>query len=163
VGCIGSGLYHGCLNAPKKKLHPAARKPLDKIGILVHNISTVFIPKIKLTRLMAVAYMAAAITGAFTFALTDSFPVLDIGKDELAPGGIFAPIDYAVGCLAEDSTAVGKAGRHSFSPVRNNLLRIDMATGLQNTETLFSHVSLRTIEETNHLNKKNVILLKLRI
>jgi hypothetical protein len=22
VGCFGSGLYHGCLNAPKKKLHP---------------------------------------------------------------------------------------------------------------------------------------------
>jgi hypothetical protein len=28
LGCFGSGLYHGCLNAPKKKLHPRKRSGL---------------------------------------------------------------------------------------------------------------------------------------
>jgi hypothetical protein len=123
----------------------------------------VFFPKIKWARLAVAVYMAAAITGTFTFALADSFPDVRMEKDELTPSGIFAPIDYVVGCLAEGNGVTGKAGKYSSSPARNNFLRIDVLIGLQNTETLFSHVSLRAIEETNHLDKKNAILLKLRI
>jgi hypothetical protein len=123
----------------------------------------VFLPKTKWARLVVAVYMVFAITGTFTFALADSFPAVDMGKDELGPSRIFAPIDYAVGCLADGNGVTGKTGRSSFSPARNSFLRIDIVPGLQNTETLFSHIFLRTIEETNHLNKKNTILLKLRI
>jgi hypothetical protein len=123
----------------------------------------VFLPKTKWARLVMAVYMIVAITGTFAFALADSFPAVNIGTDELGPSRIFAPIDYAVGCLADGNGITGKAGRYSFSPVRNSFLRIDITPLLQNTETLFSHSFLRTIEETNHLNKKNTILLKLRI
>jgi hypothetical protein len=123
----------------------------------------VFLPKTKWVRLATAVYMAVAITGTFTFALTDSFPDVRMGRDELTPSGIFAPIDYAVGCLAEGNGVTSKTGRYSYSLARNNFLRIDVLIGLQNTETFFSHVSLRAIEETNHLSKKNNILLKLRI
>lgn len=107
--------------------------------------------------------MTAAMTGTFAFALADSFPSVDIGKDKLSSGGIFAPIDYAIYCLVESSGANGKSGRNSFSPVRSNTMRVDMLSVLQKIEILFSYDSLRTIQETNHFNKKNTILLKLRI
>jgi hypothetical protein len=136
---------------------------LDNANILVYNENMVFLPKTKWARFATAVYMAAAIMGTFTFALTDSFPDVGLGKDELTPSGIFAPIDYAVGCLAEGNGVTGKAGKYSSSLARNNFLRIDVLIGLQNMGTLFSHVSLRAIEATNHLDKKNTILLKLRI
>ncbi|MDR1232535.1 MAG: hypothetical protein LBK61_14175 [Spirochaetaceae bacterium] len=141
----------------------ASRRPLDKRKILAHNGDMVVFLKAKWARFVTVAYMATAIMGTFAFALADSFPSINLGKDKLSPGGIFAPIDYAVNCLAEGNSTTGKAGRNSFSPMRNNFSRIDMLPGLQKTETLFSYELLRTIEETNRFDKKNTILLKLRI
>jgi hypothetical protein len=142
---------------------PSGATDLTKENHPYYNNNMVFFPKTEWARFVAGAYMVAALMGTFAFALADSFPGIDIGKDELSPGGIFAPIDYAVNYLAESSGATGKTGRNSFSPVRNNSLRVDMLSGFQKIETLFSYDSLRTIEETNHFDKKNTIFLKLRI
>jgi hypothetical protein len=114
-------------------------------------------------RFVMAAYMVVAIAGTFTFALADSLPVVNAGKDALTPSRVFASIDYTVDCLAESGGVFSKTGRYSFSPVRNSFLRIGVLPGLQNTKAYVSPVLLRTIEETNHLNKKNSILLKLRI
>jgi hypothetical protein len=159
-GVIGCTLAAGA--APSSNC--ALQIPLDKRKLFIHNENDMsFFPKIKWARFLAVAYMTAALTGTFAFALADSFPSVDVKKDKLSSGGIFAPIDYAVYCLAESSGVSGKSGRNSFSPARSNIMRVDMLSELQKIETFFSYDSLRTIQETNHFNKKNTILLKLRI
>jgi hypothetical protein len=109
------------------------------------------------------AYMILAVLGTFTFAVTESLSVADWKTDELRPGGVFAPIDYAIECLAECSGQTGKTGRHPFSTARNGLPRVELPLALQGMETVFALLSLRTIEQMNHFDKKNSILLKLRI
>jgi uncharacterized protein YccT (UPF0319 family) len=112
---------------------------------------------------MLAAYMVFAIMGTFILVLTESFPEVDVREDNLTPVGIFSSIDYSIDCVAENSSLTGKAGRNSLSTTRNGMLRIEMPIGLQNTEMFFSCLSLKTIEETNHFNKKNSIRLQLRI
>jgi hypothetical protein len=112
---------------------------------------------------MLAVYLGFSIMGTFIFALTESFPEVDLAGDELTQGSIFASIDYAIDSLIESGSLIGKARRHSFSVARNVFLRIPSPAELKNFETFFSRLSSRTIEETNHLNKKNYILLKLRI
>ncbi|MDR1470425.1 MAG: hypothetical protein LBT00_14170 [Spirochaetaceae bacterium] len=107
--------------------------------------------------------MVFAIMGTFIFVLMESFPEAHFAGDNITPGGVFASIDYAIDCLVESGSLTGKAGRHSFSVAHKGFLRITTPAALQNAETFFSRLSLRTIEETNHLNKKNAIRLKLRI
>jgi hypothetical protein len=138
-------------------------RPLDKTALFIHNAVMAFFLKQKRLCPLLAAYLVFAIMGTFIFALTESFPAMDLAGDALTPGGVFASIDYAIDCLVESGSVTGRAGRHSFSPARNGFLRITTPAELQKSETFFSRLSLRTIEETNHLNKKNDIRLKLRI
>jgi hypothetical protein len=136
---------------------------LDRTALFIDNGLMAFFLKQKGLRLILAAYFVFALMGTFIFALTESFSEVHFAEDALTPGGVFASIDYAIDCLVESGSLTGKAGRHSLSVARSGFLRITSPAELQNSETFFSHLSLRTIEETNHLNKKNAILLKRRI
>jgi hypothetical protein len=37
MGCFGSELYHGCLNAPKKKLHPTGTQTVSSLSAYLKN------------------------------------------------------------------------------------------------------------------------------
>jgi hypothetical protein len=119
--------------------------------------------KQKWLRLILAAYMVLAMMGTFIFVLVESFPEVNLAGDEITEGNNFSSIDYAIDCLSESGSLTGKTGRHLFFPARNDFLCISTPAELQNSETFFSRLSLRTIEETNHLNKKSSISLKLRI
>jgi hypothetical protein len=136
---------------------------LDVTVLFTHNDGVALFLKHRWLRLVLAAYMGVAMMGTFIFVLMESLPEARAAGDVLTPGGVFASIDYAIDCLFESESATGKAGRHSYSVARNGFLRIITPAELQNSETFFSRLSLRTIAETNHFNKKNSILLKLRI
>jgi hypothetical protein len=136
---------------------------LDKIVLFGYNDIMSLFSKQKWLYLMLAVHLGFSIMGTFIFALTESFPEVDLAEDELTPGSIFASIDYTSDCLTGSGSLIGKARRHSFSVARNGFLRITSSAELKNSEMFFSRLSLRTIEETNHLSKKKSILLKLRI
>ena len=46
MGRFGSELYHGCLNAPKKKLHPSVINLLDKNTALWYSVLVAAKPRI---------------------------------------------------------------------------------------------------------------------
>jgi hypothetical protein len=122
-----------------------------------------FLLKQRRFRPILAGYTIFAMMGMFILVLTESFPEVDFVGDTLTSSGVFESIDYTIDCMAENGNLTYKQGRYSFSVTRNGPLRIEMLPGLQDPRMLFSCFSLKTIEETNHLNKKSSILLKLRI
>ena len=136
---------------------------LDTTALFVHTTPMPFFLKQRRPRLVLAACMVFAILGTFNFALLESFPEVEPVGDKLAQNGVFASTDYSIDCLVESGNVNVKAGRHSLPGAYNGFWRIPTLAGVQDSEMLFSCQSLRTIEETNHLNKKNSILLKLRI
>ncbi|MDR0639029.1 MAG: hypothetical protein LBG27_09065 [Spirochaetaceae bacterium] len=139
------------------------RRALDKTVWFIHDVVMAFFLKQRGLRLILAAYMVFAIMGTFIFVLMESFPEVNFAGDEITQGGVFASMDYAIDCLVESGSLTGKAGKYSPSVARNSFLRISTLAGSQNIEMFFCHLSLKAIEETNHLNKKSSILLNLRI
>jgi hypothetical protein len=115
----------------------------------------------KWPRLILAAYLTVAVMGIFTFLAVEPLRSVDFSADEPFSGGFFTPIDLPIDCLAESQT-ISTARGHSFSPLRTGSLRL-VLPGAQHTGAVFVQSFLKAIEQVTYLNKKNTILLKLRI
>jgi hypothetical protein len=125
-----------------------------------------FIPggKTRTPYLILTACLALAVFGAFTFTAMNLFYSADFGGDAPDSGGFFASMyRHNLDCLAETSTAISRAGGHSFFPLRNGMPRIAMPQGTQRAGSAVLFSGLKIIEQTTYLPAKNNILLKLRI
>jgi hypothetical protein len=121
-----------------------------------------FSKKTRLSRVLT-AYLAFAVVGTFTFVAAEPLLEENFSVHEPVLGGFFTPVDHLMDCVVGSGAVIDRAGGYSFSPVRNGSLRIAVTLSTQNAKIAFSHLSLKTNRNTNHLNIKNTILLKLRI
>jgi hypothetical protein len=99
--------------------------------------------------------------GTFAFSAADNF---EFEENQTASSGFFAPTECTtVDWLIENTTVIGKAGRHSPSPLRNGTLRTLVLSGIQNAGIFLVQSPLKTIKKTQCPNMRDAILLKLRI
>jgi hypothetical protein len=109
------------------------------------------------------AYFAFAVIGMFTFVAMEPFLEGNLRVHEPISGGFLTSLDHVMDCVVGSGAIIDRAGGHSFSPVRNGSHRLAITLSVQNGKIAFSHLSLKTNKNTNHLNIKSTILLKLRI
>ncbi|MDR1219243.1 MAG: hypothetical protein LBK73_06480 [Treponema sp.] len=109
------------------------------------------------------AHLILVIMGTFAFSVADNFDFSEFEENQTMSSGFFTPTEYTVDWLIENTTMIGKADRHSPSPLRNGTVRTSAPPGVQNAGIFLVQSPLKTIEKTQCPNIRDTILLKLRI
>jgi hypothetical protein len=110
--------------------------------------------------LILAVYLVFATTGMYIFTEAAAHHFDDFM--EISQENIFVSMDNAIDCQAEASPVTSRAGRYSFSPLRNGSLRITALPETHHAGTVFFDSSFKAITKTNRGNIKNNIPLKLR-
>jgi len=106
-------------------------------------------------------YLVIAVTGAFAFTAAGPFQNFD-SRDTFS-GGFLSSVNPAADCLAENAVTINRANRCSSAPLCSGWQRIFLPSGIQNTGTYLTGVSIQTADEYLVPIQKNTILIKLRI
>jgi len=106
-------------------------------------------------------YLVIAVTGAFAFTAAGPFQNFD-SRDTFS-GGFLSSANHAADCLAETAVTINRANRCSSAPLCSGWQRIFLPSGIQNTGTYLTGVSIQTADEYLVPIQKNTILVKLQI
>ena len=106
-------------------------------------------------------YLVIAVTGAFAFTAAGSFQNFE-SRDTFC-GGFLSSVNHAADCLAETTVTINKVNVCSSAPMCSGWQRIFLPSGIQNTRTYLTGVSIQTADEYLVPIQKNTILIKLRI
>jgi hypothetical protein len=115
----------------------------------------------KWPRCILTAYLILVIMGTFAFSVADKFDFSEFEENQAVSSVFFAPTEYTADWLIEDTAKIGKADRHSSSPLRNGVAPASL--GIQNAGVFLVQSPLKTIKKTQYPNIRDIILLKLRI
>jgi len=106
-------------------------------------------------------YLVIAVTGVFVF--TADVPIYNFESKAAFSGGFFSSVNHAADCLAEPAVTISRANRCSSAPMCSGWQRIFLPSGMRNTGTYLTGVSIQTADEYLVPIQKNTILIKLRI
>ena len=108
-------------------------------------------------------YLILAIMGSFTFTAGQTNSYEQTNKDILGSNSYFSSIALTIDWLAEDVLIIGKAHKHSNSPLRNGLLRVFTLTGVIGIIMFMAKSGFTIDKNDNYPTIKNLVQLKLRI
>ena len=106
-------------------------------------------------------YLVIAVTGAFVFSAAEPFQNFD--SKDMFSGGFLSSVSHSADCLAETTVTINRVNVHSSAPLCSGWQRIFLPSGIQNTGTYLTGVSIQTADEYLVPIQKNAILIKLRI
>jgi hypothetical protein len=121
-----------------------------------------FSPK-KLSHLILTVYLALCVTGAFSFAVSDSLSSGDFMTENSISERSGSVDDYLVQHPAEEPVIINKLCDVPFSPLRVVFQRAAFPLGSPGIGNSFSESSFKANLKIPHTNSKDTILLKLRI